>query len=416
MTDKIKKILVSEGGAIVVEATLSLSVFMFLIVTILSVINICYAQAKIGTAINMTAKEISQYSYLYELTGLREKQADLYEKSEKAKHTADETLDGITTVFNSAGNIGSSVSDLSVSNLSETFESISGDLSDIDGGLDSIQSSIETVMDDPKDFALSVASLAGNELSEKAKSKLIAAPLSKLLCRKHLVTESCSSGTEEKNNCNAFLKKMGVQPKGDSYIDGLDFDDSVLFLNGTTDIMVIVHYKIKLIKLLDNDITLSFTQCATTRGWVPVKEASNDSDTSEEDSTDTTEATQAKKTEADYLKDYIINPSSADAFIGVTDPSSKSTANYFDGSYMMIDSSDYDDIKENLGSGGVTKVYKAYIDDRLKNNCRIISAVDPDNATDPYFKQQVKYLKQKGYNFEYNEAMGVYVAKKSEEG
>jgi hypothetical protein len=32
---------------------------------ILSIITICYAQAKIGTALNAAAKEISQYTYLY---------------------------------------------------------------------------------------------------------------------------------------------------------------------------------------------------------------------------------------------------------------------------------------------------------------------------------------------------------------
>lgn len=90
MPNKIKNVVLNEQGAIVVEATISLTAFMFLIVTILTVINICYAQAKIGVAVNTTAKEISEYSYLYNLTGLREKQGDLYSEGEDAKKTIDE--------------------------------------------------------------------------------------------------------------------------------------------------------------------------------------------------------------------------------------------------------------------------------------------------------------------------------------
>lgn len=58
----------SESGSVTVEATISLSAFMFAIVTILTIINICIVQARVSYAINTTAKEISQYSYLYALT------------------------------------------------------------------------------------------------------------------------------------------------------------------------------------------------------------------------------------------------------------------------------------------------------------------------------------------------------------
>lgn len=69
----------SESGSVTVEATISLSAFMFAIVTILTIINICIVQARVSYAINTTAKEISQYSYLYALTGLNDSQAGLEE-------------------------------------------------------------------------------------------------------------------------------------------------------------------------------------------------------------------------------------------------------------------------------------------------------------------------------------------------
>ena len=49
-----------ERGAIVVEATISLTAFIFAIFTILMIVDVCYTQAKISTALNSATKEISQ--------------------------------------------------------------------------------------------------------------------------------------------------------------------------------------------------------------------------------------------------------------------------------------------------------------------------------------------------------------------
>ena len=59
-----------ESGAIIIEATIALTTFMFAIVSILFVAHICYAQAKIGTVIDGVAKDLSEFSYVYSLTGL----------------------------------------------------------------------------------------------------------------------------------------------------------------------------------------------------------------------------------------------------------------------------------------------------------------------------------------------------------
>ncbi len=60
----------NEDGAIVVEATMALPVYMFLIVTILTIVNMCYVQAKIQIALNTAAKQVSQCMYIYYATGV----------------------------------------------------------------------------------------------------------------------------------------------------------------------------------------------------------------------------------------------------------------------------------------------------------------------------------------------------------
>ena len=49
----------NQDGAIVVEATLSLSFFAFLITAILTMVNVCYTQAQMGILVNGIAKDIS---------------------------------------------------------------------------------------------------------------------------------------------------------------------------------------------------------------------------------------------------------------------------------------------------------------------------------------------------------------------
>ena len=68
-----------ENGVVTVEATISLTAFMFAIITILTIVNIALVQAKVAIAINTTARELSQYSYLYSLTGFNKSEAELAE-------------------------------------------------------------------------------------------------------------------------------------------------------------------------------------------------------------------------------------------------------------------------------------------------------------------------------------------------
>lgn len=419
MLTKIKKSIFDTQGAIVVEATLSLTAFMFFIVTILTIVNICYAQAKIGVAVNTTAKEISEYSYIYYLTGLNEKQKEMYENGEQARTSIDDTLESVITVFDSANSISDTASNVSLSNIGSSIGTLKEDANNIKSSVSSIQSTLETIADDPQSFALSLAALAGNEAIEQVKSKVIAGPFAKLLCQKHLVTEECSD-SERKTKCNDFLKKIRVIPRGSSYLDGLDFSDSTFFLNGSTDIMVIVHYRLKLIKLLNNDITLSFTQCGTTRGWVPISKAKNADETPSEsqdnDENNDEEETQPKKTREEYIEQYldelIIRPNAADMIIG-TGSADKSFANSIEAGYLIIPGDRYEQIKEDLGSDGVTQIYKAYVDKCINNSSKIRLAQNPDKITDAYTKQQIRYLKQKGYTFKYNEVSGFYTAEKS---
>ena len=59
-----------QGGAATVEAIVSFSCFLFVVFTILTTVKYCRAQALISNAVDSAAKELSQYSYFYEMSGL----------------------------------------------------------------------------------------------------------------------------------------------------------------------------------------------------------------------------------------------------------------------------------------------------------------------------------------------------------
>lgn len=59
-------------GALTIEASISYSVFLMIIVTILYLMRIVYAYGLVQHAVGQTAKELSMYTYVYQVTGMNE--------------------------------------------------------------------------------------------------------------------------------------------------------------------------------------------------------------------------------------------------------------------------------------------------------------------------------------------------------
>lgn len=252
-------------GSLTIEATISLTAFMFAIITILTTANICLVQSKMATAINLTAKEISQYSYFYSLTGLNESNATLSASASETKNNISSAVENINAVFSSIGNIKSGVenTDFKDSNsISNTWSEIEGNIGNITGSAKEIENMVSDVLSDPKSFLMGMTKLLASEGYELVKSNLIAAPISKALIKKHL--KSYKGDDPE-----SFLKRLQVVPgPNGSYMDGLDFGDSKLFPYGTNEIRVVVKYKVRVVPLLPIKKEFYFTQSAVTHGWL----------------------------------------------------------------------------------------------------------------------------------------------------
>ena len=209
----------SEEGAIIIEATLSLSFFMFAVLTIYSMFHVSLAQARIGAALNATAKEISQYSYVYDLTGLNEKQANLAANGGDAESKLSDNLAEVNGMYDALGGIAGATLDITTS--PESAESFLYYV--LNQGIDQVK---------------------GTATGEVAR----------LLIKKHFGSEP-----------DKFLKNLGVE----NGINGLSFMKTRIFRDGEeADILLDVRYQVTVVKLLDFDMKLNFEQCAKTRAWV----------------------------------------------------------------------------------------------------------------------------------------------------
>lgn len=275
----LKKTCNRERGSVTIEATISLSAFMFAIVTLLTVINICMVQAKMSIAINATAKEISQYSYLYALTGLHRSHGAISEGAEGTSEDLNEIIGSVNVVFTEIQNIGTggesgeNIGELAAEgrlepdDLSTFFSNAEGSIENIEEAGGQLKETISRMAEDPKGVAFGLAKILASDGWDWAMSNLIAAPISKALCKKNLVAE-------KGGDVESYLKFLGVRPAANgSYLDGLDFSQSKLFPKGSNEICVNVSYDVNVIALLPINFAFHFNQTAITHGWLNGEES-----------------------------------------------------------------------------------------------------------------------------------------------
>lgn len=223
-----------DRGALIVEASLSLPFFIFTIFIMLSIINICYVQAKVGSALASASKEISQYSYVYYMLNGDGAQQAIDNKGEDFN----EMLDNVNVI---AGNgLGE--------NGSGSFE----------GTIDELSGQLEHYAGNPAD--LLVGAFAGkiNENIDRALNEAGGA-LTKAFMKKNLVE---SGG----GDADRFLKNLHVVGGLAGLTCGAEF--SLRGQGGSKgEIAITVKYQVQVVKLLGLDFKFDFSQTAKTKAW-----------------------------------------------------------------------------------------------------------------------------------------------------
>ena len=227
---------VSRRGSVTVEASISIALFVFAMVSILSLINICRLQRRIGHALNCAALDISRYSYFFYVTGG-------YDAISTVRKTADDLIDGIGHSDNPG--IGSkALAELAKVLLADDQGTTEADFT---WGGDTTDVSNE----DPISLLLSTLS----ERVEDNVSGLIAGSIVRALFR-------CELGLPD-TAADRYLRSHGVIGGW----GGLDFEISRLWSERSPcDISLAVRYRIRIPFL--PGMTIPFVQRAVTGAWL----------------------------------------------------------------------------------------------------------------------------------------------------
>ena len=239
-----------QRGAIVMEATISLTVFIFLIFTILSIVDVCYVQSKIGVALDSATKEISQYMYLYYKLEIPTLEASLAEGTADTKDVATQTIDGLNIMTDSLQQGKQSVES---GNFAELYQAASNGAQTAKGLANTYG---QKLSEDPKGFILGMAKMAGNELKEEGKA-LLGQVLARAFMDKNLKNYAGQSS-------DAFLRQYHVV----NGLDGLDFNYTSLMAYGTSNqIQLVCTYEVRIIRLLNIDVKVKFRKVSRTNAW-----------------------------------------------------------------------------------------------------------------------------------------------------
>lgn len=238
-----------EKGAIVVEATIALTVFIFAIFTLLQIVNICFIQAKMGTALASATKEVSQYSYLYYKFNLNKAEVELGNGTSGARDVTDQTLNGLETLMNEFSDVKSG---LDSGDYNSVFQAVSNGTATTKD----LVSMYGDTLKDPKAFITGMAKLARSELVNEGKN-VLGELMAYSFMQKNLVE---SPGDDP----DSFLKRYHVVDG----LKGLDFRYSSLMAFGTSnEIQMVVTYDVEVVKLLNIDVTFTFRQVAKSSAW-----------------------------------------------------------------------------------------------------------------------------------------------------
>lgn len=258
-----------RSGAATVEAIIAFSGFLFVIFTILNIVNFCRVQTLISNAMATVTKELTQYAYFYEITGLHKYDqsiqaigaegganlntvassvGDLYNAFGTAADATEEEMTGLTNSLME----GSFSSD----NVNDLMKTVEMNGVNIETAIQNMDAQLSGVVDKPVLYMKSIIAVAGSEGLETAKSRVLATPLAKALLKKHF------GGSE----ADETLKSLGVV----NGLSGMNFNLSTIFTKEHPDeIHLVVYYKLNVSQLFDwADFEATLCKETRARAWL----------------------------------------------------------------------------------------------------------------------------------------------------
>ena len=138
----------SERGSATDEALISFTGFMFVIFTNLNIVNFCRVQMLISNAIDTTTKELSQYSYFYEMSGLQKFSKDIADNSTIGANNINDVIGTVDNLYSSLGS--------AVDNTAEHLTNVQNAVEQGNSVMDSVQNALVGIKNDRKNIETSM--------------------------------------------------------------------------------------------------------------------------------------------------------------------------------------------------------------------------------------------------------------------
>ena len=226
----------NETGMIVVEAVITLPIFLIVISVIIYLMTIFIVHNKIQYALNSAAHEVAAYSYLYEATGLRKAGQTIRNDGStnvgNINNTAGHVMDSISKITGLADKVtdtGDLISSpqLTTDYMSQVYTQLDDLKTSANSTVNSTKQSIadiENLLSDPKGLAAGAIYIIAEEGSAWLKG-LLGQAVAKGMTKKYLETSAAAEGV----SVDELLMSYGVR----GGYEGLDFTGSTMFCDGT---------------------------------------------------------------------------------------------------------------------------------------------------------------------------------------
>lgn len=259
-----------QRGSATVEAVVGFTAFLLAIFTILGLANFCRAQMLVSAAMDTAAKEMAQYSYFYEISGLSKFEKSLDMNGKKGTDNINKIIGTVDTLYSSVnGAVKQGVTEIKntqemvaagqfdTSAIENSVRNVGSEVQGLKLGIEGVVNAFKDVGNDPLLYMRSIVALLATEGMELAK-RAVAVPLTKAFVSKHF--------GDNAREADAVLENLGIVDG----LDGMNFNLSKIFSDSEhKEIELVVHYKVKLAKVFDwviLEAKLSKTACC--RAWL----------------------------------------------------------------------------------------------------------------------------------------------------
>lgn len=266
------KKITSEKGMMVVEASISFTIFIIVIVCIIYLINIFTLHNKIQFAINSAAHQLASYSYLYEAVGLRSGDKTVGADGEPYAQPIDDTVTQVVDSLNKIQQVSSDFEklssvteneELSPSSVENMYNQLQQTGNDVNEAVDSVKKSavdLRNLLSDADALVAGVIYMGASKLTYEAKHAFGSAA-AWVLTKNYLQNDLSSQNADE------YLKSYGIS---EGY-NGLDFSGSSIFCDEKYKIVdIVVEYDIdfSFAKLIIPEAKLHVVQRVSVAGWL----------------------------------------------------------------------------------------------------------------------------------------------------